>query len=328
MIRHEIKKITRYEYWPFWIFYIPMIPVWFWFSIKTRSFTYFTAVNPGIKFGGFFNYSKFKLQQKIQEEFRPQHQFISDKNSILKIDFPIVAKPDIGERGKNVQLINNQLEWERYANKYKNFIVQKYIDFPFEFGVFYAKLPTQKTGKILSITAKNFLEFIGDGKTSLREFIESDARAYFNKSYLYMKFHDQQELVLEKGEKLLLEEIGNHNRGTYFYDATHLITSNLESNINKISQAIDGFFYGRFDVKTKSLEDFKRGNFVVLEVNGSNSEPTHIYDKNYVLIKSYKEVYRHLKIQYQIAQFNINQGYKPATFGNFTNELIQFLLKN
>lgn len=329
MVKHEIKKITHYEYWPFWIFYAPIAPYLLWNSLKTKSLTYYTAANPCMKFGGLFSYSKFDIQDKIEAKYRPKHFFLKTENrenTSLPLTFPFIAKPDIGERGKSVQLINNQNEWSTYLNNNSNdIILQEYIDLSFEFGVFYVRFPNEEKGKILSITGKRFLTFKGDGKTSLREFIESDARAYFNKSYLYMKFHEEQELVLKDGESMLLEEIGNHNRGTYFYDDSDIISEKLEKTLDEIVQPIPGFYYGRLDVKAESIATLQNGEFQILEINGVNSEPTHIYDKNTHILDAYREVFRHLKVQYQIVRQNMQNGHRPAKLSVFVKELYRYL---
>jgi hypothetical protein len=331
MVKHEIKKITHYEYWPFWIFYIPMIPFYLWFSIKARSLLYFTATNPGLNHGGLFNYSKFKLQEQIPEEYRPAHQFLKAANRqdfIPQFEFPFIGKPDFGERGVNVDLIQHNKQLGAYLrNNPKDIIFQEFINLPFEFGIFYVKYPNQENGKIISITGKKFLIFEGDGQKSLREFIESDSRAYFNKSYLYMKFHDQQELVLPKGEKIILEEIGNHNRGTYFYDASEINSTTLENVVTKIASSIDGFYFGRLDIKTQSVEELSKGNFKILEINGSNSEASHVYDEKYSLLQAYKEVYRHLKIQNEIGIENMKNGFQPDKLTDFVPHLLRFLFK-
>lgn len=329
MVKHEIRKLTHYEFWPFWLFYIPMIPVWLWYSLKAGSLTYFTAANPGMKFGGFFNYSKYKIQQQLAPEHRPEHRFLQANErdtAQLPFEFPFIAKPDAGERGKKVQLVTNEREWSRYLNNNPvDLIFQEFIDLPQEFGVFYARMPHESKGRILSVTGKNFLTFRGDGVTSLREFIESDPRAYYNKSYLYMKFHTQQELVLEEGESMLLEEIGNHNRGTYFYDLSDLITPAFEDAVDRMVKPVDGFFYGRLDVKTTDENALQRGDFQILEINGSNSEATHIFDLDLNIFDAYREVLRHLKVQYEISAANIKNGFKPAKTGQFASELCDYL---
>ena len=307
-----------------------MIPVWLWYSLKTGSSTYFTAANPGMKFGGFFNYSKFKMQLQLSEKYKPKDFLLKleeRKDFQLPFTFPFIAKPDSGERGKKVQLIDNEHEWKLYLkNNQTDILLQEYVNLPMEFGIFYARYPDEKSGKILSITGKKFLKYTGDGKMSLREFIESDPRAYYNKSYLYMKFHTQQEMVLPNGESMIMEEIGNHNRGTYFYDRSDLITPEFEQKVNEFLAPIEGFFYGRIDVKTQDENTLKKGEFKILEFNGSNSEATHIFDRNINIFEAYKEVLRHLKVQYEIAKINIKKGFKPAPLSQFIKELKDYLL--
>uniref|UniRef100_UPI004047C9FA hypothetical protein n=1 Tax=Roseivirga sp. TaxID=1964215 RepID=UPI004047C9FA len=47
-------KWLNYEYWPFWLFFLPLVPYWIYLAIRAKSFTYFTAANPGIEHGGVF----------------------------------------------------------------------------------------------------------------------------------------------------------------------------------------------------------------------------------------------------------------------------------
>lgn len=218
-------------------------------------------------------------------------------------EFPFVVKPDFGERGINVEVIRNETDWKNYLTECE-LIIQEFINLPLEFGIFYTKFPDENSGKILSITGKEFLHFESDGISTLEDFIKQNTRAYFRKEYLLKKFENQLNEVYPKGTKILLEPIGNHNRGTIFYDASHLISNELTQKINNISNEIEGFYYGRFDVKTESEADLKKGNFIILEVNGANSEATHIYDPGYTILKAYKEVKRHLDIQFRISKMN------------------------
>src|SRR5690554_1351156 len=158
MVKHEIKKITHFEYWPFWVFYFPLIPYYIWLSIKSKSLLYFTSTNPGIRFGGLFHYSKYELQLALGENQRPKHQFLSENSRDtfqLELNFPIIAKPNFGERGKNVELLENQKHLDAYLKLNNNDILfQEYVDDALEFGVFYARFPSEEKGKILSITGK------------------------------------------------------------------------------------------------------------------------------------------------------------------------------
>lgn len=297
-------NIPPYEYWPFWLFYAPVVPLWLWYALRSKSSTYFCKVNPGIEFGGFLDYSKHQILAQVPQEFEPNTLFISHKDECHeKPNFPFVVKPDVGERGVNVEVIRSFQDWKNYPIK-ENLILQNYIDWPLEFGVFYVRKPNEEKGSILSITGKEFLVFEGNGQQTLKEFVVENPRARQRENYLKEKFKNQWETVLSKGKQLFLEPIGNHNRGTRFYDASDLKTTELIEKIDAIAQQINGFYYGRFDVKAVSIEEFQQGKFMVLEVNGANSEPTHIYDENFNLWQAYREVGRHLKHQFDIAKFH------------------------
>lgn len=297
-------RLPEYEYWPYWVFYAPFVPYWIWKSLQIGSFSYFCRVNPGIEFGGFLDYSKSKIIEQIPEKFKPKTQFITSKNEIDSMpEFPFVVKPDVSERGKNVEVICSAADWENYPIE-KNLILQEFVDYPLEFGIFYVKMPHIDEGRILSITGKEFLKYKATGKSTLKEFVLSNPRTTGRIEYLHQKFIDEWEIIHSKGTEILLEPIGNHNRGTRFYNASELITRQLTKNIHEIAEGIDGFYYGRFDIKAKSVEALKSGQFLVLEINGANSEPTHIYDSGFSLLQAYQEAMRHLDLQFEISRYN------------------------
>lgn len=295
------RKFWQYEYWPSWVFYSPFIPYWMWKTVLCGDATYFCRVNPGIEFGGVLDYSKFHILKQIPAEFKPKTEYVFTKSDQAKLPkFPFVAKPDVGERGINVEIIRNQSDWGNYPVS-KDIILQEFIELPLEFGIFYVHNPKTNQAEILSITGKEFLIFESNGDQTLKEFIESHPRASSRLDYLKAKFSEDWEKIHPKGKQILLEPIGNHNRGTKFYNASHLITPSLVTKTHWIAQQIEGFHYGRFDVKASSEEALKKGEFIILEINGSNSEPTHIYDPEFNLFRAYQEAKRHFDWQYQIA---------------------------
>jgi len=317
-------KWTKYEFWPFWLFYGPLTPWYIYKIFRTGAPAYFCSANPGLKWGGFINYSKIDLLNQINDKYKPKTLFfkeISEKQ--IPLPYPFIAKPDIGERGIAVELIRNDKDWKLYLKQQnKDLIIQEFNQYPLEFGVFYTRLPLDKNGKIISITGKNFLQFTGDGKSTLQQLIEQNIRALFRKEYLLKRFENKLDKVIDKNKTLLIEPIGNHNRGTTFLDASDLISLKLEQKIDEIAKQINGFYYGRFDIKTKTIEDLQNGRFVILEVNGTNSEATHIYDPKHNLFFAYKEVLRHLNYQYKIAKQNHQLGHSYTKWPSLAKELI------
>ena len=64
-------KLTHWEYWPFNVLYAPLVPYWAWLSLRTKSFFYFTATNPGIEFGGMLGESKGEILKRIDPRYLP-----------------------------------------------------------------------------------------------------------------------------------------------------------------------------------------------------------------------------------------------------------------
>ena len=136
-----------------------------------------------------------------------------------------------------------------------------------------------RRGRIFAITEKLFPILIGDGKSTLTELIWSDSRARFMADKFLQRFSERQNEVLSAGEELKLVEAGNHAQGCIFRDGMRLCTAELESRLDEISQKLNGFFIGRYDIRYASEKDLRGGgNFQIIELNGAASEATSIYD--------------------------------------------------
>ena len=121
--------------------------------------------------------------------------------------------------------------------------------------------------------------------------------------------------VLRENEEKLLEPIGNHVRGTAFLNAADLINDELNRVFDKLAIEIEGFYYGRFDIRCQSIPDLYKGNFKVMEVNGAASEPAHIYSPNYPIFKGYRELLHHWRMLYKISRMNHRNGVQYMSFG-------------
>jgi hypothetical protein len=326
------KKAFNYEFWPYWIFYFPMYFYGLFLALKARSFIYFSTAKPGQKYGGVMGESKYKVLSLIPEIFRPRTVFLPRSSSyscILNIieemafEYPFIIKPDVGERGKDVEKINNESELKAYlTHKTNELIIQEYVDHELELGILYYRFPKNRKGQITSVVQKDFLTVTGDGKRNLQELISTQLRANGRLEYLHNKFKNQLGDILEEGEKLYLEPIGNHCRGTTFYDAQHLINNRLRQVFDTISLEIDGYYYGRFDIKVPSLDDLYAGkNIKILELNGVSSEVAHIYDPKYKLIQAYKDVAANMKIIAKIAKVNHELGVRYDPLWKFLKDL-------
>jgi len=321
-------KWTHYENWPLWLMYIPPVFYWMALAIRSRSLTYFTAANPGIELGGFCGESKINILNKIDKQYLPVTVFIPQNTSVEHItyllnkhqlDFPIICKPNVGERGTNVEKINSAEELKAYfSSRSFDCIIQELIPFEIELGILYYHFPDGTKSGITSIVKKEFLTVTGDGYSSILDLLKENQRGSFQLDKMKNKLGDKMNTVLSPGEKLLLEPIGNHCRGTKFLNGNDLINEELVKVFDTIAKNMDGFYFGRFDLKVKSLEDLYDGkNIRIMEVNGTTSEPAHIYDPEYKLVNAYRDIFYNMKLVSIIAKQNNKKGIAYTPFKEF-----------
>ena len=333
-----LSKWFHFEFWPFWFFYIPVYGYGVYLAIKSRSFSYFTTANPCMKFGGAFGMDKMKMLKLIDPKYTPKGFLSTNNQSVdeiqymmnsMNFNFPIVCKPNVGERGIGVEKIDSEQDLEDFLkSQNEDTLIQEFIDYPMEFGVFYHRFPISKKDGITSVVRKEFLTIIGNGKSQFGELVKENIRANSRISYLKKKYKSKWNQIIPSGISYKLEPIGNHNRGTKFIDGNYLINDRLTDVFRNIAKPLEGYYYGRFDIKVNSLEDLYEGkNIKIIELNGTNSEPAHIYDPDYSLIKAYKDIIKHMKLVYEIGMENRQLGIKPEPFKNVLKGLYHHLFQ-
>ncbi|PWJ42971.1 ATP-grasp domain-containing protein [Sediminitomix flava] len=334
-MRSFIIKIKAWEYWPWQVVYAPIFIYGTWLAIKARSAFFFSATNPGIQNGGLLGESKSAILKLIPQDFIPktllfpseiQLHTITESLEKENLFYPLIAKPDVGERGRWVEKIENEKELSDYLQQIQiPFLIQEYIDYPLEVGIFYYRFPSATKGSVSSIVVKELLSVQGDGKSTLQELILDSPRAFLQWETLKYKYAEELNLVLERGEQKVLESIGNHCRGTKFINGNDFITTELENSIDHIAQQIDGFYYGRFDLRCTSWEDLYAGkNIKIMELNGAKAEPAHIYHPNFPINKAYKTLFKHWNILGKISAENHKNGVEYMSFKEGWEELRRY----
>lgn len=326
-------KLLNWEYWSTNAFYWPMFIYGPLLALRARHACFFTAANPGIKSGGLGVESKYETITKIPDAYRPATIFIKAGTSfqeVLKlidqagIDFPLIAKPDIGFRGLLVKKVKQADALKEYLEKYDiNFLIQEYVDYPAEVGVLYYRLPDQETGCITSVTLKEFLHVTGDGYSTVLELVQESPRALLQEERIKKNYSALLDQVPSKGEKVNLGTVGNHCKGTRFINGNHLIDEQLIQTFDKISSQIPGFNYGRYDIRCAGMEALKEGkDFKILEVNGVCSEPTHIYDPEHIsYFGALKAIIRHWSLIRKISSANHRLGVPYTSFSSIFREV-------
>ena len=268
--------------------------------------------------------SKKEIYDIIPAQFIPKTLFFKFGTSaevILKtvadagISFPCIAKPDIGGKGRGVEKIFALEDIAGYAERIKmDFLVQEFIAYPEEVGVFYCRMPDQPDGFVSGIVAKEFLIVKGDGISTLTQLIEKDPRYLLQLAALQKIYGEGLNEVLEKDAVKNLVPYGNHARGAKFIDVSHWADVSFTKTFDGIFKQIPEFYFGRLDIMYSNVEDLKAGkNFSIIELNGAGSEPTHIYDPRHSIFFAWKEIARHFKLLCAISIKNHQKGHRYLT---------------
>lgn len=264
--------------------------------------------------------SKKEIYNIIPSQFYPKTELILEKTEFQKvvtqtekaqINFPFIAKPDIGLRGSAVKKIQSVDELQNYHNKANfDYLIQDLIPYENEVGIFYVRFPNEEKGKITGIVAKEYLIVEGDGKSKTVDLIKANPRFELQLNALQREYGNQLNEVLKVGEKRNLVPYGNHARGAKFIDASDKISPQLTTVMNEVCLQIPEFYFGRLDIMYNNWNDFELGkNFSIVEVNGAASEPTHIYDPKHSIFFAWKELARHITYMYKISVANHQRGF-------------------
>lgn len=268
--------------------------------------------------GGMLGESKYDVLKLIPDTYKPKTILIREpatKEYVLKqirendFSFPVIFKPDLGERGFMVKKIATEAQIESYLNILKkDFLIQEFLDLPVELGVFYTRMPDETAGYVNSVVIKDMLTVTGDGKSTLQELILGKPRAKLQWEKLKQAHADRLNAVLPVGEQVVLNSIGNHSLGTIFLDGEYLINEKLSKTFDHISKQIDGFYFGRYDLRCASIEDLYEGKIKIMELNGCGAEPAHIYQPGFSLWKAFGILFTHWKNIFRISMQNHKRG--------------------
>lgn len=333
-LRPSPRLFSSFELWPWYIFYLPVTAHWLRLSVRHRSPTLPTIVNPLMEAGGLYGESKARILSQLGAEARrwlapfttADTASVSDPTGDLDralaamndagLGFPLVAKPDIGCRGTGVRVIDDAVKLSDYLSLFprgERVVLQTLVLDEREAGVLYVRRPDERQGRIFSLTLKSFPSVVGDGRSTLRELILQNPRARRISSVYFERHADQLARVLGRGELFRLVFTGNHCKGAVFRNGNLHVTPAMTERFDGIARDIPEFYFGRFDVRFSSLAALKRGeDFTIIEVNGAGSEATHIWDRRTRLIEAYRTLFKQVEYLFEIGNLNRARGFRPA----------------
>ncbi len=313
-----------------WLAYVPFFGYLLYLMVRHRSVTLFTAANPGIASGGVVGESKSRslaLLRRVdgavadffvvrkRADMREMTRAAARDMTRMGLAFPVVLKPDVGERGNGVAVIRSRKEMARYFRRATcSVIVQRLVE-GIECGIFYVHYPDQTRGRIVSIAETCFPQVEGDGRHTLDELLRRQidpARRHAARARIGARRLRE---IPAAGRRVRLVELGFYCHEATFRDRGGWNTPALERAIERLSRAHPGFHFGRFDVYAKSITALRRGDIKVIELNGVIAEATHIYDPSGTLGGALHVLREQWRAAFEIGAANRARGAVPMPTG-------------
>ena len=291
-LRGRWLRFRRWEYWPAWALYGPLVP-----RLLSRARHYgglrsTTCVNPAISLGGLVGESKSEIfmamggAPEVARWIRVEpgdlwmrRRAVERFAGELASPWPLVLKPDRGERGAGVHIVRTAAERDEVLSRISiPVIAQEYVA-GVEYGVFWYRIPGENRGHVFSVSQKEPVTIEGDGIRTFEDLILGHHRLLpvldHQLAFHVARLGD----VPGAGETIVVTELGTHSLGATFLDSMHLRTPELQVAIEEIMASARGLDFGRFDIRARSEADFKAGRGLrVLEFNGLSAEAAHVFD--------------------------------------------------
>ncbi|MAE67372.1 MAG: SNARE-like domain protein [Phycisphaeraceae bacterium] len=332
----KLSTIWRWEFWPAWLFYAPLVPWLALLACRHRSLTAWTAANPGIPDGGVVGESKHAILARLDDQWVVPFGLVGAGDPASRLDrlrawiverslaYPLVLKPDAGQRGFGVRIARSDDDATAHFSEHPyDVLIQQFDPGPLEAGVFYVREPDEPTGRIFSITDKHFPAVTGDGIRTLEALIWDNPRLRMQAGVFLARHAARRDEVVERDRRFPLAMAGNHCQGTMFKDGAHLATPELAETIDRIAHGFPGFFFGRFDVRYEDAASLRAGrDFRIIELNGVTSESTNIYDPDRSLLWAYRTLARQWALLYRIGDANRRRGHRPARLGPLVKSIL------
>lgn len=341
LVRGRWLRLRHWEFWPAWTLYAPVLLAVAGAALRHRGLRVVTAANPSMPTGGLVGESKSAIldglagagdaiaRHGVIDAALDGEARVARLDALvdeLRLGWPLVVKPDRGERGEGVVIARDRaaaLAAVRDADD--DLIVQEYVPGR-EFGVFYARRPDEPVGRILSVVDKLLPSVVGDGRRTVEQLIFDDERAVALASSYLEQLGDEAARTPAAGERVTIAHLGTHCRGAIFRDGSDLATDALRDALDAIARADPGFFFGRFDLRVPDEDALRAGRDIkVLELNGLTSESAHVYDRRHPITYAWRVLSAQWRLAFEIGAANVARGAAPSSWREVRREVARFL---
>ncbi|MEO7064022.1 MAG: hypothetical protein ABI082_09680 [Dokdonella sp.] len=305
-----------------------MVAQWLWLGIRYGSVTLPSSANPDITAGGLVGDTKseyFNCMGSLARSRVAAFVLIDPDGAAslpaalmavraANLDFPLVAKPDLGWCGFGVRRIDDADALSEYLSRYPRgaaLMLQQYLAEPGEAGLFYMRHPDEPVGRLLGILLRHYPQVIGDGSSTVAQLVERDVRLQRTTHSAEHECSYEPTHVPALGEVVRLSLIASTRVGGRYEDGSASGTAELTSAVEAIARDMPQFHVGRFDVRYHSLEHLRRGQFTIMEVNGAGSEAVHAWDPKYSVRDVYRIVFAKQRLLFALSAANRARGHRP-----------------
>lgn len=314
-LKKTLYKLTHWETWHHHAKYIPISPVWIWYIIRSGTPWFFTPSNPTLTFGGFEGEGKKEMYEQLPPGSYPSTTYIQPQISFEEAEkqvadagftYPFIVKPNVGMMGFMFRKISDPDQLKKYHETIPiEYLVQELVDYDLEVSAFYFRMPNEQKGIISGFLKKESPFIVGDGSGTIEDLMRKHEGIKFKLEEMLLKHEEWKDDILPPGEKYYLSYASNRSQGGKLTGIDHEIDEGLQELFDGFSHHAGKFYYGRYDIKCKSVEDLKKGkNYSILEFNGAGAGTQHVYANNYSLIKAMSIILTHWKMLFLISRYN------------------------
>jgi hypothetical protein len=315
----------RIEQLPKKLLCVPLVLHWLYLAARYRSLTLPSCLNPRIETGGLAGESKSACLSQIGAAFAPWVaawcRIAAGEDATLArkaagLDYPLIAKPDIGWCGYGVRRIDSDTALSDYADCVPAggaFILQRLVAAPHEAGLLYIRQPGALQGTLAAITLRHTPSVIGDGRCSIAALVAAEPRCRAHAATYAASIGEAgYQRVPASGERVVLTTIASLRIGARYEDASFRITPLLAARIDAIAGSMGDFHYGRFDVRFDSLAALRAGDFSIIEVNGAGSEAIQFWDPALPIGAAFRGVFAKQCEIFKLGDVMRRAGHRPT----------------
>lgn len=314
---------------PKWVNLIPIVAQWLWLSIRYRSVTLPSSANPAITAGGLVGEGKMEYFETMGAFARSRSArttsivrtgactlaSLRDAMRDSDLEFPVIAKPDMGWCGFGVRLLQGEADLSCYLAAFpegERIVLQEYLAGEGEAGIFYMRDPAAPGGFILGMLLRHSPQVRGDGRRTVAQLIARDRRlARIGTAGAFSDAVDASQ-VPRDGETVRLSVVASSRVGGLYLDGSWAITPALTAAIDAVARDMRDFHVGRFDVKFTGLDALRSGrSFKIIEVNGAGSEAVHAWDPGHSIRRAYAIIFDKQRRMFELASRMRRLGHRP-----------------